>query len=79
MAKKKIEPVLTSEEKAKLRRPVGVYLRKSTRIEVDKIAEAEDMSRHALLAYAVADFVRRYKAGEVKIETTTKTTINLDV
>jgi len=66
-------------EMEKRRRPIGVYLRVATRAEIDKIAAAEGLSRHALLAYAVAYFVRQYKAGKVKIETTKKTTLNLDV
>jgi len=69
----------TEAEKAKKRRPIGLYLRMATRAEVEKIAAAEDLPVHAILAYAVAYFVRQYKAGKVKIETTKKTTLNLDV
>jgi hypothetical protein len=32
--------------------------------EIDKIAEELGQSRHAVMKYAVLDFVRRYKAGE---------------
>jgi len=66
-------------EKAKRRRPVGVYLRVGTRSEIEKIAAAEGLSVHAVLAYSVAYFVRQYKAGKVKIETTQKTTLKMDV
>ncbi len=68
MAKKQT----TNEERAaaaKKLKPVGVYLRKNVRAEVEKIAEAEDLSIHAVLAYGVSYFVRQYKAGKVKIET----------
>ena len=71
-----------SEEKvevAKKLRPIGVYLRKNVRAEVEKIAEAEGLSVHSVLAYGVSYFVRQYKAGKVKIETVTKPTLNLDV
>jgi hypothetical protein len=69
----------TEEDKAKKRRPIGLYLRLATRAEVEKIAAAEDLPVHAVLAYAVAYFVREYRKGKVKIETTKKTTLNLDV
>ena len=78
MAKKQI----INEEKvdaAKKLKPVGVYLRKNVRAEVEKIAEAEGLSLHAVLAYGVSYFVRQYKAGKVKIETVTKPSLNLDV
>lgn len=32
--------------------------------DIDKIAAELDQSRHAIMKYAVLDFVRRYKAGE---------------
>lgn len=72
------DPEALKAEKEKQRRPVGVYLRVDTRAKVDKIAEAEGLSRHALLAFAVAEFVRQYEAGKVKIKKTTKTTLDLD-
>ena len=78
MAKKQT----TNEEKidtAKKLKPVGVYLRKNVRAEVEKIAEAEGLSIHAVLAYGVSYFVRQYKAGKVEIETVTKPSLNLDV
>ena len=70
---------MTKEEKAKLRRPIGVYLRKDARIAIEEIAEEENLTRHAILAYAVSYFVRQYKAGKVKIEKKQKTTLNLDI
>lgn len=73
-----LDPEAEKAEKEKKRRPIGVYLRVGTRAKVDKIAEKEGLSRHALLAYAVAYFVREYEAGKVKIKTTTKTTLDLD-
>jgi hypothetical protein len=69
----------TAEEKAKLRRPIGVYVRKDVRIAVEQIAKTEGLSRHAILSYAVSYFVRQYKAGKVKIETEQQTKLKLDV
>lgn len=66
-------------EKARRRRPVGVYLRVATRQEIEKIAQDEGLPLHAVLAYAVAYFVREYKKGKAKIETTQKTTLKMDV
>ncbi len=73
------DPEAEREAKAKARRPIGVYLRKDARAEIERIAQAEGLSRHSLLAYAVSYFIRQYKAGKVKIETTKKTTLKLDI
>ena len=62
MAKKKTEP-------KKKPTPASVYLRKEVRAEVEKIAEAEGVSVHAIMAYGVSYFIRQYKAGKVKLET----------
>jgi hypothetical protein len=80
MAKKQNikEEAETSEASKKLK-PVGVYLRKNVRAEVEKIAEAEGLPVHGVLAYGISYFVRQYKAGKVKIETVKTTTLNLDV
>jgi hypothetical protein len=59
--------------------PTSVYLRKEVRAEVEKIAEAEGLSVHAVMAYSVSYFVRQYKAGKAKIETVKKPELNLDV
>lgn len=72
------EPELTKEQKEKRRRPVGVYLRVATRAEVEKIAKDEALPVHGLLAYAVAYFVKQYKAGKVKIEREQHTKLKLD-
>lgn len=69
----------TKADATRRRRPVGVYLRVATRAEVEKIAQEEDLPLHAILAYGIAYFVRQYKAGKVKIETTQKTTLKMDV
>lgn len=73
------EPERTDEEKKKRRRPVGVYLRVKTRDEIEQIAQEEGLPLHALLAYAVSDFVRRYRKGQAKIETEKQTKLKLDV
>jgi hypothetical protein len=59
--------------------PSSVYLRKEVRAEVEKIAEAEGLAVHAVMAYSVSYFVREYKKGKAKIETVKKPTLNLDV
>lgn len=50
-----------SEAKAK---PVGVALLPDELERLAAIAEELGQSRHAVLQYAVRDFVRRYDAGE---------------
>jgi len=55
--------------------PVGVLLSKEELARLDQIAGEVDQSRHALLQYAVKDFIRRYDQGErprTKTETITK-------
>jgi hypothetical protein len=81
MAKKQTtkEEMTETPATAKKLKPVGVYLRKNVRAEVEKIAEAEGLPVHAVLAYGVSYFVRQYKAGKVNIETVKTTTLNLDV
>jgi hypothetical protein len=49
--------------------PTSVYLRKEIRAEVERIAEAEGVTVHSIMAYGISYFVRRYKAGKVKLET----------
>jgi hypothetical protein len=88
MTKKKLATIETIEfdedakrkaAAARRRHPVGIYLRVKVREEVERIADAKGLSIHALLAFAVSDFVRRYKAGKVRIETVRKTVLKLDV
>jgi hypothetical protein len=69
----------TKPDKPKKPTPASVYLRKDVRAEVEKIAEAEGLSVHAVMAYAVSYFVRQYKAGKAKIETVQAPKVNLDV
>jgi hypothetical protein len=73
------DPELTKEEKAKLRRPIGLFLRKDVRKEVELIADEEDLNRHALLSYAISYFIRQYRAGKVKIEKEQTTKLKLDI
>lgn len=47
----------------------GVYLNKDNLTRIDKIKDTVGISRGRLLRYAVLDFVRRYEAGEIQIET----------
>jgi len=44
--------------------PVSVGLSKETLDQLQTIAEELDQTRHALIKYAVMDFIKRYEAGE---------------
>jgi hypothetical protein len=60
-----------NKKQTELKKPVptSVYLRKDLRAEVEKIAEVEGVTVHAIMAYGISYFVRQYKAGKVKLET----------
>jgi hypothetical protein len=58
----------TKTENERLKRPISVYVKKKVRIEVEKIAEKEGLTRHSVLSYAISYFVREYKQGRAKIE-----------
>lgn len=53
-------------------KPVGVGLKASEWERVQKIAEKEDISPHALTRYAILKFIQMYEKGEITIETETK-------
>lgn len=57
--------------------PIGVALEKAEIDRLDQIAKELDQSRHALLKYAVRDFIRRYDRGE-KPTTRKETKVILD-
>lgn len=61
MAKKQTEP-------KKKRTPTSVYLKNEVQAEVEKIAEAEDVTIHSVMAYGISYFVQQYKLGKVKLE-----------
>lgn len=46
----------------------GIGLRKSEWIRLEGIAKEMGMKKHALAAWALRDFLRRYKAGEIQTE-----------
>jgi len=46
--------------------PQGVYLSTKDRTRAEAIADELGVTLHALLQYAILDFVQRYEAGEVK-------------
>lgn len=59
--------------------PVGVALTAGELARLDEIAKELDQSRHAVLLYAVRDFIRRYDQGErPKTKTETKTILDPD-
>jgi hypothetical protein len=56
--------------------PVGVALTAEELVDLQTIASNEGVSRHAVLQYAVRDFIMRYAKGErPRIETRTITTL----
>ncbi len=57
--------------------PVGVALDAEEMTRLDQIAQELDQSRHAVLLYAVRDFIRRYNQGE-KPKTKKETKVILD-
>ena len=57
--------------------PVGVALDHEELARLDLIAKELDQSRHAVLLYAVRDFIRRYNQGErPKTKKETKTILD---
>jgi len=58
--------------------PVGVLLSKEELARLDQIAGELEQSRHALLQYAVKDFIKRYDQGE-RPRTKTETITTLDI
>ena len=57
--------------------PVGVALNAEELARLDTIAQELAQSRHAVLLYAIRDFIRRYDQGE-QPRTKTETKIILD-
>jgi len=51
--------------------PISVYLTQEEKTELKSMAKDAGLSRHALLQFAVRDFMKRFKAGEIKAETET--------
>ena len=66
----------TKTKKGKVN-PVGVALDAEEITRLDQIAKELDQSRHAVLLYAVRDFIRRYDQGE-RPKTKKETKIILD-
>jgi len=46
--------------------PTGVYLSRKDKARVEVVAEELNVTVHALMQYAVMDFIGRYEAGEAK-------------
>lgn len=68
-----------AKPKGAKRRPIGVYLKNDVHEALQDIAQENDQTLHGMIAYAVADFIKRYRTGKVKIETQTKTTLKTDI
>ena len=48
--------------------PVGVGLKEAEVAELDKIVEKLDITRNALMRYAIRYFLSQYSAGEIKLD-----------
>ena len=57
--------------------PVGVYLTRSQRAKLNKIAVETGVTIHALLKFAPARFLADYDAGKVVLHTETKKTLKM--
>lgn len=57
------------EEKADPVSPRGIGLRKSEWERLDRIGAEMGSNAHALAAWAIRDFLRRYEAGELPTQT----------
>ena len=44
----------------------GVYLSRKDKARVEAVAEELDVTVHALMQWAIMDFIARYEAGEAK-------------
>ena len=51
--------------------PTSVYLTREEKAELDSMASGVGLSRHALLQFAIKDFIKRFRAGEIKAATKT--------
>lgn len=59
--------------------PVGVALDAEELTRLDQIAQELNQSRHAVLLYAIRDFIKRYNQGErPKTKTETKIILTPD-
>lgn len=65
------------EKEEKKNNPLGVVLTPDQKARLNEIAAELGTNRHKLLQYAIADFIRRYEAGE-KPKTRTVTRQELD-
>ena len=58
--------------------PVGVLLTDTQKKDLDRIASEVGTTRHKLMIYALADFIKRYDAGEKpRLKNETKTTLDI--
>jgi hypothetical protein len=48
--------------------PVGVGLKEAEVAELDKIVDKLDITRNALMRYAIRYFLSQYSAGEIKLD-----------
>lgn len=70
----KLEPEKDKEKKVN---PVGVALSKEELTRLETIAGELSQSRHAVIQYAIRDFIKRYDQGE-RPKTKTETVTILD-
>ena len=64
------------ETEKKKNYPISVYLTHEEREELEGMAASVGLTRHALLQFALKDFIKRFRAGEIKaVQETVKVTV----
>lgn len=61
------------EEPKEKNTPISVYLTREEKATLSAIAKEVGLSRHALMQYAMKEFIERYQAGEIKAAEETRT------
>ncbi len=70
---KKTETQEPAKEPGDKNTPVSVYLTREEKTTLNTIAKEVGLSRHALMQYAIKEFIERYQAGEIKAAEETRT------
>jgi hypothetical protein len=70
---KRTAPEPQAESTEEKNTPTSVYLTREEKAALDAIAAQIDMTRHAIMQFAIRDFIARYESGEIKPKTETVT------
>lgn len=74
----KTEPVPSGQsepEQAGKPKPMSVYLNRAALDRLDQAVQALGVNRHALLQYAVLDWLDKFERGEITVNQETKPTL----